>query len=1521
MIRTLLPRLYPLSLFVLFLAVSILPVPARASEAGRARILGAVDESRLVTLSGNIHPLAQPAFDQGPAPAGMSASRLLLVLQRSAQQEADLRTWLQSTQDPNSPGFRSWLTPEQFGARFGISDADLATVQTWLQSHGFTVNRVSKGRTTLEFSGTVGQVQTAFHTSLHRYSVNGETHWANATDPQIPAALAPVVAGIARLNNFSPRAQFVRAPSGIYNAETRRIEPAYTTGNASSAYTMYLDPADAATVYDTTTSLNPNHGGTSYDGTGVTIGIAGDSNIDISQNANYRATFGLSPNDPSVVVDGADPGENGDAIEAYLDTQVSTGIAPNANIILYTAADTSYSAGLFLAIDRAIDDNQVDILNVSFGACEAAEGTSGNQYIYEIWQQAAAQGISVTVSSGDSGSAGCDDENSETVAQYGLAVNGLASTPYNIAVGGTDFDALYSNFPTSFTTYVDTSNTLPNHRSALKYIPERPWNDSTFQNDNTTIVDNLPWSAKGYASFDNIVAAGGGVSSCSTSTSTSCTAGYALPNWQSSFATDKTGRNLPDVSFLAGNGYYGALWGLCTDQDYNSSGAHIADCAGTPSTGANFNLTGVGGTSAAAPAMAGILALVSQKVGSRLGQADYVLYDLAKSKYSTVFHDVTTGNNSVPCAVASTVCAENLNLAYFMTGYNAGTGYDEASGLGSVDASQLLSNWSSAGLTATTSSLTLNGGTAALTLTHGAQVMVNVGVSAGGTTATGDVALVDNINPATLPNNDALGSVSLLGGSGNGITNSLPGGSYNVSAHYGGSNTLAESDSNAIPVTVSPESSSTTLKVVGYYDPATGKQLSTPYYGSVFLLDAQPYGNSASASSPNGAATGTITFLNGTATLGTATLDSSGLAELQTATLPGGALSLTASFPGDASFAASTSTPVAFTVQPAPTTTSLPGGWYGTIAVGTSVTFSPTLSTTAYGAAPGGTVTFMNGSTTLSTVPLVGTAGSVGSGIYSSGTATYTTTSLPAGTDSITAVYSGDSNYAGSTSQLVSIVISKVYNTLGITPTPATPKTNQAVTIAVTPSAASGLAAPTGTATLTYGFPTIGTLTASLVNGVATFTIPANTFTVGSQYLGASYSGDSIYQSSNWSTYMTVNPSGTVQSTVTVTAPTTPVKIAALSVTVTVTGPAGDPVPTGGIELTNSWGGYGFGSYQVLTNGSATFNLGQSGTVPGVDSITAVYSGDNTYAAASGAGTAYIQAQPNGTFSPANPSVIVNQPLSFTVTLPAWGALPTPTGTLTLSGGTYTSSPVTLASGIASFTIPANSLPIGTDLVTAAYSGDTYYLGATYSTIAYVSSIPLPSIALTGTQPTFTHGATTGNTSTITVTPGGGFTGSVALTATVLSGPAGALDPPTLSFGTTTPVTITGTTAGTATLTVTTTPTTTVTSDAARQTGRASRGSGWIPAGGMALACMLFLIRPTQRRKLRTLLGLLLLALSLTGGVFACGGGGGSTSGGGGSGGGGTTTNYGTTTGIYTITVSATSGTLSATTTVLVTVN
>ena len=703
-----------LSVLLLGGSLCCLPSQNRPVAASTHRVAGPVEDSQLVALRGNVHPLARKEFDRGLASASIATGRMMLLLKRSSEQDRALKQYLEDLQNLTSPSYHKWLTPEQYRVSFGISDDDLAAVTAWLQANGFKVERIPEARNLVEFSGTFGQIQNTFHTSIHAFSIDGVRHFANATDPQIPAALAPVVAGVGPLNDFHAKPALVRGPGGRFDPSTDRIQPELTLSGGSNIFYLFVDPADAAVIYDTPNKLlNPAYSGTSYDGTGISIGIVGVSDLTTADVANYRVAFlgesSGSVNLPTVIVDGNDPGLNGAGTEALLDTEVAGGIAPKARIFFYTSSDTDISSGLMNALFRALDDNTVSILSMSFGNCEAALGTSGNQLMLEASEQAAAQGITLTVSSGDNGSAGCDNFDTQAQASRGFGVNGFASTPYSIAVGGTDFDILSTSFPT----YVSntTNGTAPYYATAFKYIPENPWNDSTTVN--TTYANNA--ALKNSQGNGNIIAGSGGVSSV-----------YSKPSFQSSLTPQDGFRDLPDVSFLAGNGLYNAAWVLCSDSETDGSSQNYVECQTTNGQfTSNTLFGGVGGTSAAAPAFAGMLALVAQARGSasdnhRLGQADDVLYQLAQSKYSTVFHDVTTGNNSVACTAGSPNCGSNG----FLAGYNAGQKYDLASGLGSVDVSALVNNWTSVALSSTSTALKINGSTAAYTGVHGQSLCV-----------------------------------------------------------------------------------------------------------------------------------------------------------------------------------------------------------------------------------------------------------------------------------------------------------------------------------------------------------------------------------------------------------------------------------------------------------------------------------------------------------------------------------------------------------------------------------------------------------------------------------------------------------------------------------------------------------------------------------------------------------------------------------------------------------------------------
>ena len=482
----------------------------------------------------------------------------------------------------------------------------MAVVATWLKSHGMTIDEVSSGGRLLQFTGTAAQVEAAFHTPIRAYLVDGEIHHANANDPEIPRALASVVSGVVSLHDF--RSQ----PSSVVKSISDPGNTWYYNGIQQSA----LVPQDLVKIYN----VGPLYTA-SLDGTGQSIAVVGRSNISVANVRTFRSTYGLPANDPQIVLAGPDPGIlcGGDEAEAYLDVEWAGAIAKKATVKFVVSASTSASDGIYLAAQYAVNHNVAPILSLSYGLCEKAIGTSGNQMLDSLWQQAATQGISVFVASMDSGAAGCDQMNA-AVATGGLAINGLGSTPFDTAVGGTQFDDA-----TNRAQYWSTTNDPTTQASALGYIPEMVWNESA----------------------SGLFASGGGVSTI-----------YSKPTWQFGLGVLADGkRSIPDLALAA-----------AIEDAYKIYGDN--------------QFMGVGGTSAATPVFASIMALVLQKVGQQQGLVNPVLYALAYNQdYSggaAIFHDIVKGTNTVPG----------------VTGYNAGPGYDMATGLGSVDATQLVNHWS-----------------------------------------------------------------------------------------------------------------------------------------------------------------------------------------------------------------------------------------------------------------------------------------------------------------------------------------------------------------------------------------------------------------------------------------------------------------------------------------------------------------------------------------------------------------------------------------------------------------------------------------------------------------------------------------------------------------------------------------------------------------------------------------------------------------------------------------------------------
>ena len=553
-----------------------------------------------------------------------------------------------------------------------------------------------------------------------------------------------------------------------------------------------------------------------------------------------------------------------DGQETLIDTEIMAGLAPLANIYVYSSQSDLVEDGLTNAIIRAIQDNQVEVLTVSYSRCESALGASGNYEFNELWQEAAAQGMSVVVAAGDTGSAACDD-GSATSATGGLAVNGYASTPYNIAVGGTDFDTLASNFAqyvTSSTTGGDTPYTANTQYlgSALSYIPENPWNDSISNNPPGSYTGNTASQYSGASGpYTAILGSGGGASSlayCATGsdpTTGQCNggalSGYPTPPFQTGFSVAGAPagvRTLPDVSMFAGdNRQYPAAWAFCSDNQVAQADYTFTDC--TPASDGTFSVEGGGGTSASAAAFAGVLGMVVESLsGTRLGVANSVLYNISSTGMA-VFHDVAAGNNSVPCAANSTDCGSNG----FLNGYDAGSGYDLASGLGSADVNALITAWQNVAFAATTTTLQANGSTEDVTITHGTPVTLATTVTP--PDATGTVTVQGPMGfgamSAPLP-------IPLTGGAGSISTNALPGGNYQIYAYYPGDTTHSPSQSDPITVNVSAEDDTLALSFA-IQDVDTGASLPTTSpvtfpFGSYGFLYVQPIPSSGSTGVPTG---------------------------------------------------------------------------------------------------------------------------------------------------------------------------------------------------------------------------------------------------------------------------------------------------------------------------------------------------------------------------------------------------------------------------------------------------------------------------------------------------------------------------------------------------------------------------------------------------------------------------------------------------------------------------------------------
>jgi hypothetical protein len=1238
------------TLFFLFAAL----LPAQAQPAPRSRILQPVDDARVTILSGNTHPLARPEFDQGALPDTTPLSHIVLLLQRSPEQESALQQLLDQQQDKTTSAFHQWLTPEAFGATYGPSDRDLALVTAWLSSHGFTGIRINPARTRIDFSGTAGQVHSAFHTAMHHYTVNGRQQFANAGDPAIPTALTPVVAGVASLNNFPRRAAHRKAVNLHHPADQTTQTPAFTfTDSGTPAYG--LTPYDFATIYNVLPLWSAS---TPIDGTGQTIAIVGQTDINPADFVNFRKLFNLPLGNTAtptgtqylnIIYNGPNPGViSTDEGEADIDTQWSGAVAKGATIDFVVSQGTEVMQGTDLSAIYIVDNNLAPVMSYSYGQCELYLGTSGNAFYKNLWQQAAAQGISVFVAAGDSGSAGCDVSGTDGAAG-GLAINGLGSTPYNISVGGTDF-----YMPNGGTAYWNSANDPTTQASVRGYIPEVPWNEScanpvfnvlsSFAGQSSEQICNTGIAAS--EGLLAVVGGGGGPSSCTQSNGaapSSCRTGYAKPAWQtgSGVPSDNV-RDTPDVSLFASAGFFGAFYIVCQQ----SINANDQPCSLTAPA---YNFAGYGGTSVSSPAFAGILALVNQKTNNRQGNANYVLYNLATQQNHAgtacnsatgapaagcVFNDLTTGSIVMPCVKGTPNCTVTNSADYFgiLSGYSTTTAYDLASGLGSVNAANLINNWSNANFVASTTALTLS----PTTITHGSQVQVSVKVTAASGSPTGSVSI------NALAANGSIQSGTLQNGSYTASLADFPGGDYSVQAHYAGDGTYAPSDSNALTLTVNPENSNTTLQAL-VYNPASSSStaLSSNFtypYGGIITLRAQVAGVSG-----QGAATGNIVLTDSGAPLdgGTFRLNSTSNTEDQARALAPGTHVIAAAYSGDASFNPSTSSSVSINISKGQTATLLQVS-EPVLSAASNLTLTVQVSARGYGAgsqqsfgasAPSGFITFSSGSLVLGSAPLTQSTYPAVSSDSSSATLTVPASLLPLNSNSaITANYLGDGNYSASASPAVTVTVtgatqSPTLTALSESTTQAAPGAPYTFTASVMPVIPPGTPAPTGT--VSFYVDGRSGATATLSSGIATVSNNQLAIAPGPHLITAVYSGDTFYESSSALAAFTITTITTPSTTTIAVTPSTAVQGTAVTIAASIT--PSTPAPTGTVQLILD--GNLFGAAISVAGATTTLPLSTGTLQAGTHTLQVFYSGDSFHQAVTSASATLTILNTVGTFA------------------------------------------------------------------------------------------------------------------------------------------------------------------------------------------------------------------------------------------------------------------------------------------------
>jgi subtilase family serine protease len=1134
--------------------------PLRSAQAVPG-ITQAIDESNLVTLKGSVSPLATSAADQGEASDSLQLGRTMLVLKSTPARQNALNKLVDDQQNPKSPSYHAWLKPEQYGEQFGVATQDVQKITQWLVSHGFSVEAPIAGHNLIIFSGTHAQLKAAFHTSLHRYKVHGESYFANASDPQIPAALASVVTGFSSLNNF-PRNALHTKPE-LIRRDKSTWQKASAAGKGQAEFTTTYNngtyyvvaPYDLATIYNIKPLWDAG-----IDGTGETIAIVSDSNINPADVDYFRAAFGLPAKKLNIFTYGPDPGVTGDEGEADLDVQWSGAVAKNATIDLVVAGDSATSGGIDGAAAYIINNNLATILNVSYGECESVLGTAGNAYYNMLWEQAASQGITVLVSSGDSGPAACDQN--QPYEFSGLRVSGISSTPYNVSVGGTDFHSTYVD-PNKYWNATNDPTTLA---SVKGYLPESTWNDSCANpqvlaalqaNGNTDATLEALCNDANETQWLNTAAGSGGRSNCAVAGADAtipCLSGYPKPAWQSGVTGIPTDgvRDLPDVSLMAGNGLWGSFYPYC-QSDLISGGA----------CDVNNSLEGAGGTSFASPVFAGIMALLQQKTASQQGNVNYVLYKLAAAQYagsnasacdsstvaagnSCMFYDITEGTIAVPCFAGYPDCpappaGDTIGI---MPEYETTAGYDLATGLGSINAYNLVEGWNSAASNFLPTTVSL-AATNTATAVYGASLNVNVSVApvapATGVPS-GDVGITTN---SATPGNFSVGDTTLNGALGSLAAAGLPVGTYDLFARYAGDASFAPSKSTGLSVTITK---------------ATLSGVLSSTRASVLPGQKVTFSVAMTGVSTGVNPTGTVTFTNTTTgvVLGSENLAvsapsaagpvSNALVTVASTQLQLGTDNISASYSGDTNYVPSNVAPLAVTLTgPFTTTVSAPSLLLAPNAAGSvTVTVTPVGQTVLVPTALNFScpATMPAGLTCSFSTPVAGAGGVVNSTLTLQASAPLYTSPKPVAENRPSRGGGLATGFGATLAGLVMLALPRrrrnllmllavmafssiafigcsgggntqaapaaiaTTTTLSVTPLASSFGTPSVFTAKVV--AASGVQTPSGTVTFLSAGTTLGTGT--LASGMATMT--TSLLPVGPQTVTASYGGDPAYTGS-----------------------------------------------------------------------------------------------------------------------------------------------------------------------------------------------------------------------------------------------------------------------------------------------------------------------------------------------------------------------------------------------------------------------